>query len=551
VNTAARIESTGERSRIHLSKECADLIVAAGKSEWVKPRDTMVTAKGKGRLQTYWLNASLGSSVNNERKGNKDSDIIRGTEDELGDSLTSLGGSVGNIINLFETREKVNNTNDKTLRLVNWNVEILLEVLKKNARTVSSKIPETIGVLSVPNSSGKRTVFDEQVDVIDLPSKPAVYTQDLDKVVLSKKAISQLHDYVLTIAKMHKTNKFHSFEHASHVSQSVIKLWSRISRDAVALVSPNKTPKISHKKQIKASSNDALSSLISGDPLMQFTCIFAALIHDVGHPGVSNALLVEEQAEIAVLYHNNSVTESNSIDVAWDLLMEPAYEEFRKCIYSTQAELEQFRQCLVNCVLATDLVDKKLSDKRQARWDTVFATKYATAKSREPNRKATLVLELLLQASDAAHYMQHWNIFVKWNRMEFEESDETFKSRRVVSTQVDPSKGWYEHELAFFDTVVIPLARKLKECEIFGVASDEYLNYASANRRDWELKGRDVVEEHVRVSKTSAHSGGNKSKSSTGVGVKSFDSSYGSSISNWTGQSSFRASNNSSFSSIK
>jgi class 3 adenylate cyclase len=34
VNTAARIESTGQRNKIHLSKETADLLIAAGKSHW-------------------------------------------------------------------------------------------------------------------------------------------------------------------------------------------------------------------------------------------------------------------------------------------------------------------------------------------------------------------------------------------------------------------------------------------------------------------------------------------------------------------------------------
>lgn len=38
-------------------------------------------------------------------------------------------------------------------------------------------------------------------------------------------------------------------------------------------------------------------------------------------------------------------------------------------------------------------------------------------------------------------------------------------------------------ELGFFDNYVIPLAKKLKECGVFGVSSDEYLNYALENRR--------------------------------------------------------------------
>ena len=35
--------------------ETADLLVAAGKNEWITPRDTKVMAKGKGLMQTFWL----------------------------------------------------------------------------------------------------------------------------------------------------------------------------------------------------------------------------------------------------------------------------------------------------------------------------------------------------------------------------------------------------------------------------------------------------------------------------------------------------------------
>ena len=63
----------------------------------------------------------------------------------------------------------------------------------------------------------------------------------------------------------------------------------------------------------------------------------------------------------------------------------------------------------------------------------------------------------------------------------------------------DPSKGdsWYKGELGFFDFYIIPLAKKLKECGVFGVSSDEYLNYALQNRAEWEQKGRAVVEKYM------------------------------------------------------
>jgi hypothetical protein len=41
----------------------------------------------------------------------------------------------------------------------------------------------------------------------------------------------------------------------------------------------------------------------------------------------------------------------------------------------------------------------------------------------------------------------------------------------------------------------IPLAKKLSDCGVFGVSSDEYLNYAQNNLRLWERKGEKVVQE--------------------------------------------------------
>lgn len=52
MNTCARIESTGQKGRIHVSKETADLLAVAGKGNWVVPRMETVHAKGKGELES-------------------------------------------------------------------------------------------------------------------------------------------------------------------------------------------------------------------------------------------------------------------------------------------------------------------------------------------------------------------------------------------------------------------------------------------------------------------------------------------------------------------
>jgi hypothetical protein len=74
-------------------------------------------------------------------------------------------------------------------------------------------------------------------------------------------------------------------------------------------------------------------------PLTQFTLGFSALIHDLDHPGVPNSQLVKQEgADIADLYRNQSVAEQNSVDLAWELLMEPTYVNLCcQCIYTSQA----------------------------------------------------------------------------------------------------------------------------------------------------------------------------------------------------------------------
>eukprot|EP00538_Stauroneis_constricta_P003831 CAMPEP_0119558060 /NCGR_PEP_ID=MMETSP1352-20130426/9964_1 /TAXON_ID=265584 /ORGANISM="Stauroneis constricta, Strain CCMP1120" /LENGTH=80 /DNA_ID=CAMNT_0007605281 /DNA_START=17 /DNA_END=256 /DNA_ORIENTATION=+ len=79
------------------------------------------------------------------------------------------------------------------------------------------------------------------------------------------------------------------------------------------------------------------------------------MIHDVDHPGVSNMQLVKERDEMADLYGNKSVAEQNSVDLAWNLLMDPAYRNLRATMFANEAEKKRFRQLLVNSVMATDI----------------------------------------------------------------------------------------------------------------------------------------------------------------------------------------------------
>lgn len=106
-----------------------------------------------------------------------------------------------------------------------------------------------------------------------------------------------------------------------------------------------------------------------------------------------------------------------------------------------------------------------------------------------------LHLHSFSQSTDVSHTMQHYDIYLKWNERLFGEMYAAFEAGR---SNKDPSKGWVEGEIWFFDRYIIPLAKKLAECGVFGVASDEYLNYALENRKQlassWSKEGDKLVE---------------------------------------------------------
>jgi len=129
---------------------------------------------------------------------------------------------------------------------------------------------------------------------------------------------------------------------------------------------------------------------------------------------------------------------------------------------------------------------------RKARWEKAFS-EGSSMKSNHALR-ATIVMEHIMQASDVCHTMQHWHIYRKWNKRLFFELMKAFKAGRMAS---DPSTFWYKGELGFFDNYIIPLAGKLKDCNVFGVSSDECLNYALRNRAEWQERGEGIVAEMI------------------------------------------------------
>ncbi|KAL7569394.1 hypothetical protein ACA910_010478 [Epithemia clementina (nom. ined.)] len=468
VNTAARMESTGIVSKIQISQSTADLLKKAGKGHWITKREGKVEAKGKGMIQTYWVEPTAHGP--SQTLGNEPVDYL-----------------------------EVEAMNEKTRRLVDWNVEILVKLLKQIVSRREAQ--EAIGrkrsksFLEADQINGMArsgSMLDEVKEVIMLPEfdSSLVKTPRIPQQInLSTAVMAQIREYVSVIATMYPSNPFHNFEHASHVTMSVVKLLSRIIAPCEQVILT--AEEFRGAAAFESTLHDHTYGITS-DPLTQFACVFSALIHDVDHPGVPNMQLVNEKSPLAVKYNGTSIAEQNSVDLSWGLLMDGRFEDLREIICCSKSEMARFRQLVVNAVMATDIMDGNLKSLRNQRWDKAFSEGSRLGESRmvNTNRKATIVIEHLIQASDVAHTMQHWHIFRKWNERLFDEMYIAYKQGRA---EKNPAEFWYKGELGFFDFYIIPLAKKLSECGVFGVSSDEYLSYATKNREEWENRGLDVV----------------------------------------------------------
>ena len=221
MNTTARIESTGKAGRIHISKETGELVIAAGKGHWIEKREEKVEAKGKGALETYFLKQNY-----NRQSGSNEND-------------NSESSSRDAQVQSPETTSDPTVFSEKTNRLIDWNVETLVRLLKQlvgRRKAISQSRTPTIASAVVANFS-KSMHFPQHSDYLKEVKEIITFPEfdvkidnlkvNVDDVVIPSAVHDQLRTYVSCIAGMYQDNDFHNFDHASHVMMSVTSKYDR------------------------------------------------------------------------------------------------------------------------------------------------------------------------------------------------------------------------------------------------------------------------------------------------------------------------------------
>lgn len=224
---------------------------------------------------------------------------------------------------------------------------------------------------------------------------------------LTEEVIGELRAYVKRIVGGYNETPYHNREHAYHVVLSANKLLD------IMLNPEDKDDSLGRQKQgqktavINGGSNHKGSRRhhpcssplprtfgLRRDTLLQFTLVFAALIHDVKHGGISNRQLALEDDPLSLLYNDSSVLEQQSLTIAFAEFLQPEYSGLRKTLLPTRDIYSGFRQTVVNLVLATDIANPERMQITKDKWKTAFGDVDQAAEDRA--RRESAITEITL-----------------------------------------------------------------------------------------------------------------------------------------------------------
>lgn len=202
------MEAMGSPHRIHASEAVVKALEEAGKGDWCQRRSEVVSLKGLGECQTFWINPP-------------DADQLT-IASEASSLIHSEAASVTEDLEMYNLAREKREHMKKNKRLVDWNVELLSRLLKKivAARKVcpSHFSYNNIGTQNSKREEGTITI-DELTEVIDLPNFNAQVAMVDDKDVQLPRSVQvQLRTYVRKVASMYRDVPFHNFEHVSQSS---------------------------------------------------------------------------------------------------------------------------------------------------------------------------------------------------------------------------------------------------------------------------------------------------------------------------------------------
>uniref|UniRef100_A0A3P8QCM8 Phosphodiesterase n=1 Tax=Astatotilapia calliptera TaxID=8154 RepID=A0A3P8QCM8_ASTCA len=236
--------------------------------------------------------------------------------------------------------------------------------------------------------------------------------------------------YVMTLEDHYHANvAYHNSLHAADVTQSTHVLLSTPALDAVFT------------------------------DLEILAALFAAAIHDVDHPGVSNQFLINTNSELALMYNDESVLENHHLAVGFKLLHEDNCDIFQNL---TKRQRQSLRKLVIDMVLATDM-SKHMS--LLADLKTMVETKKVTSSGvlmLDHYTDRIQVLRNMVHCADLSNPTKPLAVYRQWTEriMQefFRQGDKERERGMEISPMCDKHTASVEKsQVGFIDYIVHPL----------------------------------------------------------------------------------------------
>nr|XP_061778802.1 cAMP-specific 3',5'-cyclic phosphodiesterase 4B-like isoform X1 [Nerophis lumbriciformis] len=236
--------------------------------------------------------------------------------------------------------------------------------------------------------------------------------------------------YVMTLEDHYHGNvAYHNSLHAADVTQSTNVLLSTPALDAVFT------------------------------DLEILAALFAAAIHDVDHPGVSNQFLINTNSELALMYNDESVLENHHLAVGFKLLHQDNCDIFQNL---TKRQRQSLRKLVIDIVLATDMSKHMtlLADLK-----TMVETKKVTSSGvllLDHYNERMQVLRNMVHCADLSNPTKTLMLYRQWTEriMEefFRQGDKERERGMEISAMCDKHTASVEKsQVGFIDYIVHPL----------------------------------------------------------------------------------------------
>ncbi|KAF0032860.1 hypothetical protein F2P81_015150 [Scophthalmus maximus] len=236
--------------------------------------------------------------------------------------------------------------------------------------------------------------------------------------------------YVMTLEDHYHANvAYHNSLHAADVTQSTHVLLSTPALDAVFT------------------------------DLEILAALFAAAIHDVDHPGVSNQFLINTNSELALMYNDESVLENHHLAVGFKLLHEDNCDIFQNL---SKRQRQSLRKLVIDMVLATDM-SKHMS--LLADLKTMVETKKVTSSGvllLDHYTDRIQVLRNMVHCADLSNPTKPLAVYRQWTEriMQefFRQGDKERERGMEISPMCDKHTASVEKsQVGFIDYIVHPL----------------------------------------------------------------------------------------------